>query len=191
MTTASLARFGTALAVLLAPAAGRTECPGPDDMARGVILKTAAGNTELHRRTGPERSIAVITFGDGGGSIMEFAHGIYAIGSVPVTNGKPDPSARSTFTSPTQALRWPVPSPSARWTTEGQGGARVESGPETEITLGACSYRGFKVTLGFTDEPDYSETYLYLPALGIALLTRTTDAQGPTDYAYISIAGTN
>ena len=179
---------GIALGCLMLPGAALAECPVPGDLARGVFLKTADGSTELHRETAPGRLAVRIVFADGEGSIMDIAHGLYAIGSVPVSQGVPQPGDTMVFADADQAMAWPVPKPASAWETQGKGGASIRSTPEANIAIGACSFRGFDVTLDFTDEPGYSETYTYLTDLGVALLIETKDANGTDSYAYVSIA---
>ena len=169
------------------PSAVWAECPVAADVAHGVFLRTADGSTELHRETAPGRLAVRIKFADGEGSIMDYAHGLYAIGSVPVSQGVPQPGDTMVFTEARQAMAWPAPKPNAKWVNKGKGGAKARSGQAATVGIGACSYRGFDVTLEFTDEPGYSETYTYLPDLGIAMLIETRDASGADRFTYVGI----
>lgn len=176
--------FALSITVTAAQAA---DCPTKADLANGITFRTTDGNTEVHRAGNTPGLVTLqVRFADGDGSLIALRHGIYMLSVIPMTKGKPDLTAREDYAGP-EAEGWPVPKPSARWTTRGNGGATATSGAAHKITIGDCTYEGFEVALDFTDEEDYVETYTYLPALGLALLIQTKDKSGTDDIGYTHI----
>lgn len=185
MRASSIAVF-----LVAASATATSACPVLSDLTRGIEVRTGDGNVEIHRRMDSSRTQTTISFSDGEGSVMEFHHGVYALTSIPVFNGKPEPSQIQIFGDDNAVAEWPKPEPYARWTTAGTGAADVSAGGPTTYRLGSCTYDGFQVQLVFKDD-DYEETYWYLSELGIGLLVETKLGNDIDRVDYISISATN
>lgn len=72
---------------MFAATSAATDCPNAADMVTGVVLKTADGISELHRKTRPGWTRVKVDFGDGDGSVLEYRHGLYLQSSIPVEDG--------------------------------------------------------------------------------------------------------
>lgn len=177
--------------LILAAAAGpvaAAACPDRSDLQRGIFLKTDDGNTELHRDAGQGWTRVQVAFADGGGSVLDYWAGIYLQRSVPVEDGQAVPSETETYGSRAAIAAWLVPQPEHQWINTRAGGGMAASGPVREVRIGNCRYPAFEVVIRFGDDPNYRETYSYLPDLGIGLLILTDDGETRDKVRYTAIA---
>jgi len=158
-------------------------CPTASDLTAGIRATLDDNGYEVHRSIGSERIRMDITFGPGDEMIMEFVHGIYALWSMPIVEGRADIANADYFANIGVASTWLAPRPNARWETEGDGSAKLSSGAIYEFAVGACVYDAFDVDMTF-DADGYIETYTFLPDLGIGLLVADDDGQTKNRYTY-------
>jgi hypothetical protein len=164
-------------------------CPAASDLGNGIVLRTAGGNTELHRRAAEDMIRITVRFPDGDGSVLDMKHGIYMTRIVDIAQGVVKLGTAENLMSPRAMRQWPRPQRSASWTnTARDGGGAARSGGGKRVRIGGCGYTGFDVALRYADDPAYVETYTYLPELGIALLVASDDGQTRESYRYVSIA---
>ncbi len=90
-----------------------------------------------------------------------------------------DPESVALYTFPTGAAALPPPEPGLTWrgavtVTQGgeitEEGQRIEAGDLREMTVGGCTFDGFRIDVDFGEETAYRESLVFLPALGIGYL---------------------
>ncbi|MEM6760902.1 MAG: hypothetical protein AAF601_15620 [Pseudomonadota bacterium] len=179
--------FATLMAVLAAPALAA--CPTVENLGKGIKLTLNDGQTEIHK-TAPGGVIQVdVRFNDntGDGTIMHFAHGVYLRDIIPIEGGVIRVGQQERLTSEATLRTWPEPIPGARWSNPNPDGGSARSGRAKTTRIGGCSYNSFEVTLTFKDDPNYTETYAYLPDLGVGLLVESVEGSSREKYRYVAI----
>ncbi|MCT4611617.1 MAG: hypothetical protein N4A70_20685 [Pelagimonas sp.] len=162
-------------------------CPTASDLTKGIMVTLSDGGTELHKRAGGDRITVFATFPDGDASMLEIYRGLYLVASMPVKNGLPVVSELERFGSEAEIVQWPKPRPNAAWENATSSGGVASAGASTTTTISGCDYVSFPVQLTYADDPDYTETYTYLPDLGTSLLIEARDPQRTDRYEYVSI----
>lgn len=177
------------LALLGAPAL-QAACPGPTDLATGIVATTSDGQVEVHKIAA--RNIVQVDIryndGTGDGSVMQFGHGLYLRNVIPIEGGVLRLNQQEKFASDATLRAWQAPAPSSQWSNQRSDGGAASAGPVFAVKIGKCTYDGFDVTLTFADDPNYVEIYTYVPALGIGLLTNIIEGGTRDRYRYVSIA---
>ncbi|MEX0371648.1 MAG: hypothetical protein AB3N09_13530, partial [Tateyamaria sp.] len=173
----SLIRCIAALAVWLSATPVLAACPTAANLKDGIVTRTSDGDVEVHRQTVPGIIQVDIRFGDGtgDGSVMQFGQGLYLRNIIPIESGVMQLGQQEKFASDATLRAWAKPVPSARWSNGRADGGTARSGPMRSYSLDGCTYDSFEVTLTFADDPTYTETYTYLPTLGIGLLIKSVD----------------
>ena len=161
-------------------------CPGPGDLDKGVIFKTKDGTIETHRRFAKDWILIETEFNDGGGSLLEAAHGLYLHSSTAMEEGKVQLGSKEVFSSRPDLAQWDKPSPGTAWRNESATGGTAKSGPAKSVKVGDCTFAAFDVTLTFKDDPTYTENYVYLRDLGVGLLVSSISNGAKDVYTYIS-----
>lgn len=165
-------------------------CPTAADLKDGIVTRTSDGDVEVHRQTVPGIIQVDIRFGDGtgDGSVMQFGQGLYLRNIIPIEDGVMQLGQQEQLASDATLRAWAAPAPNAQWSNTRADGGTARSGPMRSYSLDGCTYDSFEVTMTFADDPTYTETYTYLPTLGIGLLIKSVDSQSTETYRYVSIA---
>jgi hypothetical protein len=171
----------------LASSFAAAACPDATDLAKGIEFRTSGGDVEVHRKLRPDWITISVIFPDGDGSVLEMYHGMYMLSAIPIEGGVPKPGQREDYADVSELTQWPRPTPDTSWTnTTPSGGIAVSGALETKMIAG-CRYDSVQVDVQFADDPTYTETYAYLPELGLGLLVKTVASDGTDTYSYISV----
>ena len=173
--------------LLVFSSAAALACPTADDLGRGIEFRTAEGDVEVHKQLRPDWMPLTVTFSDGDGSLLEMYRGLYLQSVIPIESGLPKPGQREDYATQSELLQWQVPQADAAWVNRTPGGGQAAAGPMETTMIAGCRYDSFEVGIQYNDDDTYKETYDYLPALGVGLLTKTEDADGTENYSYISV----
>lgn len=178
------------IACLIAATAAHAVCPTSEDMAKGVVTQTDDGQIEIHKAVAKDMVQVDIRFADqpGFGSVMQFGHGIYLRNVIPIDDGVLGIAQQEQYASDATLRSWAAPVPNATWSNPRPDGGAATSGPVRTVRVGTCSYDSFEVTLGFADDPNYTEVYTYFPSLGIGLLTEIIEDGKRDVYSYTTIS---
>lgn len=199
MRTRTRAAYGAALFHVLTAGAALA-CPVAADLdGAGVRFIGADGSDVVHRRLDAER-IEIDYVVDGGAiSRSILVHGVYLIWF-----GDLDPSGGvvadtgGVFSHSGKFSDLPLPVPGLVWesvytftdATGSYGESSVVSiAAPTTWTLGDCTLNALPATVVATvsDGATYTETMMYLPDLGTAVLMEFTDSGGADTYEYTAV----
>ena len=183
------------IASLAAPAFA--DCPTRADMATGVMLRDAGGETETFR-TGPNGFVrGEYEDGQGGGARYLLLGGVYVVEVFDTDRGDPIAGTRSTFAYPVKPSEVGPPTPGERWDVETlindqgdihKGNESHIYGPNTEVTIGECTYDMIPIISIYHSLDGYEERLNYLPEFGFAYLIEMKDpGEAPFTYNFVSI----
>lgn len=173
------------------------DCPTAADMPLGIVLREASGETETFR-PGPNNLVrGEYEDGMGGGARYLLMGGIYVIEVFDTDAGDPIPGTRSTFAYPVRPSEMAPPTPGGRWDVETlvndqgdiyEGRESHIFGPNTEITIGQCTYDMIPIISIYHSLDGYEERLNYLPEFGFAYLVEMKDpGEAPFTYNFVSI----
>lgn len=162
-------------------------CPTAADLKTGIFLTLDDGGTELHKQTRADWVQIFATFSDGEAALLDYYKGLYLHTDVPVVNGIPRLGETETYATLANIQKWTDPRPNAAWENPAPDGGTAKSSKARPFKVGGCTYPAFKIDMTFNDDPAYSETYQFLPTLGIALLTVSDDGVTKDRYKYTEI----
>ncbi|WP_210527783.1 hypothetical protein [Rubellimicrobium arenae] len=178
---------------LAATGPARAACPAAADLAAGVVVSFANGDTTLLRRRG-DGAVEIEERHANGEAPIRFraAHGVYVFEEVALDSlGSPMPMTRMDVVFPQPPLTLPPPAPGAHWsgrTTVRQADgtmhaeiADVAFARGEPLDLGGCRYGTIDVEVHY----DWGKTggltlrLDYLPELGAAVLRSSRTDGGP------------
>lgn len=173
------------------------DCPTAADMAGGVRLTDSNGETETFRRLTGQLVEGEFQDGKGGGAKYLLLSGTFVVQVFDTENGQPVAGTRVTTAYPVSADNPPKITPGDRWDVKAivnDVGDIYESeeshiyGPDTEITIGACTYGMIPVFSVFRGDGGFEERLNYLPEFGFAYLVESRDqGQAPVSYHFVNI----
>lgn len=183
------------IASLAAPALA--DCPTRADMEGGVTLHDASGETETFK-LGPNGFVrGIYDDGQGYGANYLLMGGIYVVEVFDTEEGSPVQGTRSTFAYPVKPSELTPPTPGERWDVETlvndqgdiyKGNESHIYGPNTEVTIGACTYDMIPIISIYHSLDGYEERLNYLPEFGFAYLVEMKDpGEAPFTYNFVSI----
>lgn len=167
------------LAFLASPVIAHAACPTQSDLAEGIGFDIAGGGTETYKALNNGVIEVVYSDSDGFSSRTMLGQGAYLLEVIDLDNGAPDPSTRITYSHVLAPEDMPVPRPNGGWVSKVasmEGGSVTQEvqdhtfGPMGTLTVGACSYDTFEITVRYDDADESIDTIAYLPELGIGLL---------------------
>ncbi|WP_164726984.1 hypothetical protein [Shimia sediminis] len=173
------------------------ECPTRADMEGGVMLRNAGGETETFK-TGPNGFVrGIYDDGQGYGAHYLLMGGVYVVEVFDTEDGEVVQGTRSTFAYPVKPSEVGPPTPGGRWDVktlvndQGDIHPGKEShiyGPNTEITIGTCSYDMIPILSIYHTLDGYEERLNYLPEFGFAYLVEMKDpGEAPFTYDFVAI----
>ncbi|GAB5446619.1 hypothetical protein [Gymnodinialimonas sp.] len=199
MRTCTRTAPGAALLYVLSASAALA-CPTASDLnGAGVRFVGSDGADEVHRRLDAER-IEIDYVVDGGTlSRSVLAHGVHLLWYGDIDGaGAVVPDSGATAARAGKLSDLPVPAPGLTWEgsyafTDATGtieetGAMSVAEP-TPWVLGDCTLTALPVTVVVSDTGGvaYTETMMFVPDLGTAVLVGVTDSGGETAYTYTSV----
>lgn len=186
------------LALLATPAVAQTRCPTAADLATGIRVLFEDGSAETFRLGGPGLVEVAGREPDGARYRLSLAHGHHLLSFQAVAeDGTPDPASLVTYDYGRPPSDLPLPEPLGRFSSDvtvtDAGGPRQEPqmqafGPLTAVTLGGCAFDAVEAAVAYDTPEGYTEGLLWLPGLGISILTWQqpgTDAR--VDFPLLSI----
>ncbi|MBY6048229.1 hypothetical protein [Vannielia litorea] len=182
---------------VLAGTAG-TACPVAADMAGGVRLELANGDSEVFRRTGAATVESVLTVGGAEQTRFSYARGVYLLESIEMEGGALVPGSRATFAFPTRPEGTPEPAPGHGWglrivaTYGGDPVAEmlgIRFGEPGEATIGDCTLEMLPVEQRIYEDGELvaREERNYIPALGFSYALAWHEDDRVDRYDYVNI----
>lgn len=204
MQTHIRAATGTALLYVITAGIAMA-CPAASDLnGAGIRFIGADGADEVHRRLDAER-IEIDYVVEGAPLTRSIlVHGVYIVWHGDLDEaGRVVPGAGGVFARAEDLSDLPVPAPGLAWTGDyvftDSSGSYTETGvlsvgAPTTWTLGDCTLTAMPAAMTVSDSegPMYTETMMYLPDYGTAVLVEVRESEGSTDYDYTAVrANTN
>lgn len=175
-------------------------CPAASDLeGAGIRFIGADGADVIHRRLDAERIEIDYAVDNVQLSRSILAHGVYLLWFGDLDGaGVVVPGTGGVYGRGVKLSDLPVPEPGLTWegsyTFTDSAGTYEESGAlsvaaPTTWTLGDCTLDAFPVTMviSASDSVTYTETMMYLPAFGTAVLMGYTDTGGSDTYEYTAV----
>lgn len=187
----------TAAAVFAASAA--SACPVAADLERSGIRFVGEDSDVIHRRLDAEQIEIDYVVDNAPLSRSVLAHGVYLVGYGDLDGGGEIAEGTSgSVTRPQTLSELPVPTPGLSWegsyefadsTGAYDESAAMSVGAPTQWNLGECSLSALMVRMAVSDSEgvSYTETMMYLPDLGTAVLVGVNDSNGDTEYVYTEV----
>ena len=176
------------------------DCITAADLDQGIRATLADDGVEEYRAIGENLIELRNDYGDGVVTNILLAHGVYVIDVFDTENGQPVAEGRTVTRYPVTIDAMPLPEAGGTWQVAVEladaGGISTEQQSHrwekpTTVTYDGCTYEAIPGTIRY-DYPDgwYIEELLYLPAIGIGLLTASEDnVEGRYVFApYVSFA---
>jgi len=178
-----------ALACAVLPGLALADCPTAADLAGGIRLIREDGTGEVFS-TEHEGIVKVERTGPATSATTWLALGLYPVEWENATQGY----VTADYGVALADMR--LPEPGATWSpqetitiAEAEISAQplYRFGDEVAVAIGDCTYQAIPVELSFADNPDARDTLAFLPELGFAYLTGTSDAAGFRNLTYLSL----
>ena len=168
-----------AAALIGAPALALAQCPTGADLASGISFRLDDGAKETYKAEGSDRVVVTYVAEDGYQSRLVLGKGIYLLEFAEVADGAVDPDTRVTYSHSLTPEKMPIPQAQGRWVSEvavldaGTPASEIHNhkfGPNTQITIGECSYDMMPITVFYNDADRTIDHLEYMPSLGFAVL---------------------
>lgn len=190
-TTTFIAFFGLCAGPALA-------CPTAADLNTGITTIETDGTTSVYRNIEPGIVAQEIDFKDGSFGKNQLAQGVYVLRLAIEDGGVLDLQSIYATTYDRPVTELPLPKPGLTMTMRTTVTTTDDSykeqqqhawGPLETVTIGECAFNGITGTIEYKSGFDpFTETVLYLPDLGIGLLTAYAyEGEAPEIYEYVSI----
>ena len=173
------------------------DCPTADDLATGIRVTETTGDYSTYRDAGDGVVEVTISFEGEDTALNQLARGVYVLrlasteddvlilssviasdyGMAPADLPLPAPNTENSFEVRSTSFDWSgTETQTHRW------------GADKTVTIGDCTWRAIPGTLDYETELEtWSETVLFLPDLGLGLLTSITDANETQTFTFTSI----
>jgi hypothetical protein len=194
----ALQMIGCAL-TLCAAAERASACPTAADLDTGIRFDLASDEWEVFTRTADGLVQADFHYGDGEGTRVVLAKGLYLLQIVDFDGQGQIADTRQNFSYPLRPAEMPDPQPQGGWSVTaailGPDGLSEEAqvyrfGDWTQQTYGACSYEMMPITIDYpvTGDDTVSRDFIHwLPELGLSYLAGFEDSEGRESYDYIGV----
>lgn len=188
-------RSSVVLIALALPATLHAQCPTGDDLAGGIVFTGPDGEREVFTALGDGLVAASYRYPDGFATEAILAHGAYLIELLDLAGTAGE--TRTRYDYPMDVNDMTPPDAGGTWdvlvsVTDGRNSVVERQvyvfGALEEHRFGACAYDVIPFTAEYSTAPDVTETYHYLPALGLSYLYRYVDPTGASTYPYTEIA---
>ncbi|WP_299043224.1 hypothetical protein [uncultured Tateyamaria sp.] len=181
---------------LCATTAAALACPTASDLATGVRVSNAAGESETFTRLADGNTASRFRDPDGFESEAVLINGLFMVTAYDIQNGRPDLDTLIQYVYDPTAVPLPEPKANFTWSdtvvyVENNRGQREQHtydfGARTTIRYGSCQYAMIPVTGRFGTAPSDQETYHYLSDLGLSYLVESGTGADKLSYAYTRI----
>ena len=172
-------RVGVFAAVFATFSSAASACVTADDLRQGITVTYADGRVERHQmNTSGSVTIEVRSGEDATRWIL--AHGLYYLEMTRIVAGQSVPELGYSISYPVDIARLPLPDGAGEWQVESRltlppdpplrQRERYRYGPETELSVGGCTYRAIRVDSETWLADGYTTLSLhFLPDIGTSL----------------------
>ena len=175
-----MTRTLAAILVAIGTGAAHAACPVAADLENGVKIVDRNDGVGIYQRLSNGLIYEAYDIDTPDGYWVESALGVYLTRDGNLKNGDKVPASESTFTFPVPVDQLPAPTDGMKW----EGDVKVSkagqpdeverkfvsAGPETTLSMGACTYKARVVTIitDFADGTNLVGQMHYLPELGFS-----------------------
>lgn len=178
---------------------GAFACPTAQDLERGIRFDLASAEWEVFTRTSDGLVQSDFHYGDGAGTRLLLAKGLYLLQIVDFDAQGVLSDTRQSFSYPLRPSEMPDPQPGGGWSVKaavlGPEGLTEEVqvydfGEMSQQTYGACTYAMMPITITYSVDGNQTmstDFIHWLPELGLSFLAAFEDEQGLESYTYIGV----
>lgn len=176
----------------------QAQCPTGDDLAGGIAFTGPDGEREVFTALGDGLVAASYRYPDGYATEAVLAHGAYLVELLDLVGT--DGETRTRYEFPMAISDIKLPEAGGTWdvlvaVSDGRNNVVERQvyvfGALEEHRFGDCAYDVIPYTAEYSTAPDVTETYHYLPALGLSYLYGYVDPTGTSTYPYTAIEALN